>query len=104
LFLFFSWTMLIGMMDHRTKFRIKAWSVRILFVVTFFCLPLIPIRLGYGWPLVAMLPGALVMLFLWPSVLADTELTPSRLRNTRAMSVAVLAVCAGVCVLLSLYA
>jgi len=92
------------MLSHVAKYRIKAWSARILFVVAFFCLPFLPFRLGYFWPLIPVLPGALVMSLLWPSVLASKELTPQGLHTTRVISAVFLMIVAGVCLLLTLYA
>ncbi len=80
------------------------WAVRILFVLTFFSIPLLPLKLGFLWPFLAMVPGALVMLLLWPSVLGNKEMSPRAIRTTRTLSVALLCFAVVACALLNVYA
>lgn len=93
----------MGNLNHQTKFRIKLWSSRILFVAAFFSIPLMPHSISYFWLLFLVLPGAALMLFLWPSVLANKELAPAELKTARLASIGVLVLIVGVCAGLNLY-
>ena len=91
-------------LSRKAKYRIKAWSTRALFLATWIILAHARPKLGILILPLSVVPGLLLMIFLWPDILTSKPMSAhaSKTLNRVQILIAVLTLLAwGVVELLS---